>query len=282
MIRKIRHEDYEDVFSLISTLDHSDDFYCGYTSNDNDQLKKELTDTIQKQAAYVAVVDGKIKGVVSYFQFNEKVNRYDISGPYVINHSVDLAFDLYQQVTKTLKVGTYQFFFRKNSSFYPKLMDKIKAECKGYEYELMLEKYNFKRLGKVTFSVAAMKEDERELVKQMHDQMFPDVYLSANQLVESKDVYVFHHDDEAIGYALIRPMQNMFYLDVFAIKEQFRHQGFGKQFLSSIIDKSFYKNTHRKIKLVVEAANEQAVQMYIDFGFSIISINSVYHVKQVI
>lgn len=277
MIRKIQNKDYEDVFSLISTLDHTDDFYCAYTSNDKDQLKNELTKSIEKQTAFVAELDGKLKGIISYFQFNEDVKTYDISGPYIVNHSIDLAHDLFKHVKTELGEGVYHFFFKKESSFYPRLMTLIDAKFKGYEYELKLEKYNFNRLGKPTFAVAIMSSDEQEAVKKIHDETFPDVYLSSKQLVKAKDVYVFHKDEEVIGYALIRDLEYMFYLDVFAIKEDYRNQGYGKQFLSSIIEKSFYKNTHRELKLVVEGNNEEAVKLYLDFGFKVISVNSSYH-----
>ncbi|MDY0278329.1 MAG: GNAT family N-acetyltransferase [Acholeplasma sp.] len=130
-------------------------------------------------------------------------------------------------------------------------------------------------------SIDLVTNDEKRTIKDMHERIFPNVYLTSDNLLENdkdKYVYVLHDEEKPISYGLIKLMKGQAFLEIFAIDEPYRGRGLAKPFITSIIHEAFKHQDIKKIFLVVDDNNEIAYQLYQKIGFRIQNQNVSYHI----
>ena len=267
---------HEHIVEIIYELNATHEFYSGFMSKDISNITKEVLANINLKTI---VSDQGLQGVISFY-INEETKSIDVAGPYVKDHNNNLGIELVQYVINQYPNYQLNFFFDRQSTFYMSLMEKLDASYQGNETILSLQKNDFQMIHH-DLHIDLIKDDEKKCIEEMHNTIFPDVYLTSSELIKEEDnksLYVLHDNAKPIGYALIKLMKNQAFLEIFAIDKSHRGQGLGKQFISSIIKQTFDQKHINKVFLVVDDLNDIAYRLYEKMGFKIQAENISYHI----
>ncbi len=270
MIRLAKKEWIEPIVKIVGELNKTVMCYTPFCPSTDEALKEEIHCSIEHKRLFVYQTDDGFEGVIMYFK--TPAGDYDIIGPFVFDENVTIGKALLDYVIKTLDMPKINFFFKSNSVFYTKLMKHIHAEINEYEYHLQLKKECFKPLVS-DLTISKANEDDRHVVKDMHEAIFNDIYLTSEMLLEGEryqHVYLLKHNRKPIGYALLIPKSKTAHLEVFGIVKSFRGKGYGGKFLSCIIDEVFKTTSLTVVTLIVDVVNENALGLYKKLGFEVI------------
>jgi ribosomal protein S18 acetylase RimI-like enzyme len=268
--------DIQDITTLIHEMNQTHDSYSGFMSRDRLSIDNEIRANIESKTI---VIDQHHQGLISYY-INEETKSIDIAGPYVKNFDLTLGTDLVQYLIDHYPDYQLNFFFDRQSMFYTSIMERLNASYQGNETILSLQKPNFKMIYH-NLDIDLIKDYEKKHIQEMHDIIFPDVYLTSSELIKEEDnksLYVLHDEGKPIGYALIKLMKDQAFLEIFAIEKTHRGQGLAKPFISTVIKQAFKHQNIQKVYLVVDDINEIAYRLYEKIGFMIQNQNVSYHI----
>jgi ribosomal protein S18 acetylase RimI-like enzyme len=278
MIRKIKKQDYNQVFELIAIQNQKSEYNSSYMTTDHDLLRNDILHIVINEYGLVYIdKDKQIKGVVTMYQYNKNKLVYDIGGPYTYNDldiAKELIFELKKRVDENAK---FNFFFLKESIYYNTLMKELECEFNGFEILLELKKEDFKPVYKQDIVVRKHKNIDYQAVHQIHIEAFGEnMYIDTPSMFQSKQLYILEKENEVIGYCLLKTEKTRLYIEVIAIKKQYRNIGYGSSFISKMITLGFENSELETAELVVEAMNESAIKVYTNIGFQIKKTNSSY------
>lgn len=127
-------------------------------------------------------------------------------------------------------------------------------------------------------------------VQALHVNFRPDIYQPATNFLEEEElqnlidenlIYVSELDGSVVGVliimfrhidALTHVTRDVIFVDTMAVDEKYRGRGIGHEFFEFLKELKREKNLDA-IELQVNARNEKAYKMYLDYGFTNKSIN---------
>ena len=114
-----------------------------------------------------------------------------------------------------------------------------------------------------------LTEEDWEQFKPIDRKCFPDDYIPKKlylQYITKSGFIGFFRDEELIGYMFLQTANRYGLLNRIAVKKSLQGQGYGSIMMTFIID-YFKKRNVRKIELMVETKNKQAIALYKKYGF---------------
>ncbi|NLY21638.1 MAG: GNAT family N-acetyltransferase [Tissierellia bacterium] len=124
------------------------------------------------------------------------------------------------------------------------------------------------------------KEHYEDLIR-IHDQIFPEIYISGREIVEkigvNRDVFVLSEETELDAYCVLRYWENSdnITVEILGVDEEKRGKGYGRKLLSNVLDYIFSER-FKSANLIVDADNEKAISLYTSLGFKIQKIDLHY------
>ncbi|NLY46070.1 MAG: GNAT family N-acetyltransferase, partial [Tissierella sp.] len=148
------------------------------------------------------------------------------------------------------------------------------------EYRLIFKKNHIYN-DRLNFNIGELPIDYYGKLKELHDEIFPNVYISGADIIENIGkkhfVYSIIENKTLIAYSVLRLNGNMSgTAEIIAVREEFRGRGYGKAIISYLIDKAVNLFKVSNVDLMVDGDNEKAIKLYLDLGFVIEHENRCY------
>lgn len=172
------------------------------------------------------------------------------------------------------------FFFPKENARCRGFLEKIGAKRQGNEYELLLQKEKMPVVENTEDVQMLLPEDYEAFVK-LHDTIFPDCYITGKEILadvgQKHIVFVKKEEDRLLAYSVLRRNGGKrATAELIAVREGYRHQGYGRKVLSYLLSRAFGNDGMQSVDLIVEAENENALKLYRKMGFEVEYENCVY------
>lgn len=289
---KLRNDDYhisncsienmEEIIEFIYTLNNRVESSSNFCPRSKEYIKKEILNGITDNSIFICWEKNKVLGIINYY-LDEIRNNADCT-LLIDSQSCDynvVADILFKKVKNINNIDTkFTFFFPKENINCSKFLESINAKREVNEYGLIMNKDDVKSK-KTKFNVGELSIDYYEQFKNIHNQIFPDVYISGTDIISDTGnkyyVYSIVEDEDLIAYSVLRLNgEKSATAEVIAVREDFRGKGYGKAVINYLIDKAFNYFNISKIDLIVDADNEKAIKLYLDLGFSIEHENRCY------
>jgi ribosomal protein S18 acetylase RimI-like enzyme len=134
-----------------------------------------------------------------------------------------------------------------------------------------------------TSNVAGFNGDFISDLNALHEELFPNTYYSARQLVDltedpDKRLFVSVRGGELVGYVFIQARQAFKdgYIDFLGVGEAFRHQGIGSHLVNAALNWVQTFPFVEKATLTVRTDNVPALGMYAGLGFQVESVSQAF------
>lgn len=284
MINKPHHTIIDSLVTFVSDLNTQEAFHTPFCGQSTEAIEKELRSAIEEERILIYQKEDAVEGVLVYFMTPQ--GTCDMLGPWVKEGNVEIAKALVLDLRTRLNQPTLQFFFHRHSHYYLTLMEAIEAQKEAYEYHLRCDKADFNPVSSHLTLVRATKHDQQTLID-MHMSLFKDSYLSEDMMLAPNrfdHIMFLKEETNTLGFALLIPRGNEAYLEVFGIVKAHQHQGYGKQFLSLLLEDVFHRQSLKAVTLIVEVENTSALKLYLGMGFhvtqSLVSYTACEHISE--
>lgn len=266
----------DNLTHLLYLYQKNPQFETGYLSQKKELIRIDVLESIKNNQI---IIDQEN---IIFYAKNEQNQMIDMIGPFVKENEINKALMLVHQVIQKEGLYQYNFFVNYDSLYYKELMALVKAEFIGHEYVFILEQKDFHCFSN-HLNVGLIDEHEKPTIQSMHQEIFPNVYLTSDELIKEsnhQDLYVLRDENVIIGYALIKYLKDKASLEVFAIDQRYRNRGLSKPFLSQVIDDVYKNHQINQIQLVVEEVNDVARHLYQQLGFLQQKTYGYYQIKK--
>lgn len=173
------------------------------------------------------------------------------------------------------------FFFPKENEDCRAFLEGAGARRQENEYILRLKPENWNRPAVLPAGPLPAQEEDRDAFIALHDRVFPGVYISGRDIWEdlgrSRFIYKILDREGFAAYGVLRVGRGTrAAAEVIAVREDVRHQGYGRSVLHHLAEESFRRLGMEELELVVDADNENALKPYFDTGFRLWQENNCY------
>lgn len=289
MIRECTNSDLDQMVELAFQLNNQIDHYSAFCPISRKSIRMEFETAIDSKQHMIvgSFRDNKLTGLLNCYFDIEKKNA-DCSGPFIDSTTEDylsFAKQLFDFIKRHVDVEMkYTFFFSKENMECRNFLESINADRKVNEYELLLKKESFMPYPN-TVEINNLNETYYNQFIQLHDFIFPNIYVSGKDIVEdiNKNRFVFSiiDDNKLIAYSVLRLYKNakIATAEIIGVDEKYRRKGYGKAILNHLLEFSFQKNVIEEIELIVDGDNDTAISLYQSLGFIIKAENCCYIAK---
>jgi len=174
----------------------------------------------------------------------------------------------------------YTFFFSKENIECSTFLKSLSAFQKPNEYGLLIQKKNSCQ-AKKSKSVQILPTEYNQRFIELHDTIFPDVYISGKEII--LDIGKNHFVFSLIENDLIKAYSVLFLrgnpratAEIIAVHPDYHHQGYGRTILSHLIYSAFNDFGLEAVDLIVDSDNANALDLYLKMGFIIEFENHCY------
>lgn len=289
MIRECTNSDLDQIVELAFQLNNQIDHHSAFCPISRKSIRMEFETAIDSKQHMIvgSFRDNKLTGLLNCYFDIEKKNA-DCSGPFIDSTTEDylsFAKQLFDFIKRHVDVEMkYTFFFSKENMECRNFLESINADRKINEYELLLKKESFMPYPN-TVEINNLDETYYNQFIQLHDFIFPNIYVSGKDIVEdiNKNRFVFSiiDDNKLIAYSVLRLYKNakIATAEIIGVDEKYRRKGYGKAILNHLLEFSFQKNVIEEIELIVDGDNDTAISLYQSLGFIIKAENCCYIAK---
>ncbi|MCL2343542.1 MAG: GNAT family N-acetyltransferase [Firmicutes bacterium] len=183
------------------------------------------------------------------------------------------------------KAKQFNFYFDARNENAHRLAEVLNAERKDNEYIMVLSRADYvpQRTGRTVVSYTAQYGTE---LAGLHDKTFPDIYVSGAEILstvgETREAFCALDEDGAFaGYGVLalEGGGRALCAEIFAVKEEFRGQGFGWALLNAVCAAAFRDHRGDTVILVVDKLNAGARALYESCGFRLKTENEACRVR---
>lgn len=184
------------------------------------------------------------------------------------------AAKVFGAVRKKLAFGTkYTFYFPKQNEALFSFLEEIGAVRSVDEFGLLLRREDVRGLVP-SFAVTELSPCDYEEFAKLHDEVFPDVYVSGKGVLKTlgtrRRVFVLKESGVLTAYSVLEnKSEKRLCAEIVGVKDGFRHCGRGRTVLSRLIEEAFSDPGVRLVDLIVDCDNENALKLYFDLGFKV-------------
>jgi ribosomal protein S18 acetylase RimI-like enzyme len=271
----------EFAYHMNNEIEHSSTF-CAKSKG---AIREDLLEGISRNCVLACWNDDEIIGVFHCYidkaRSNADCNMLIDSRKSDYNAIAGLLFERFNKSNDAHM--KYTFFFPKENAECASFLDSIQADRQVNEYRLILKKKHLKSKA-LTMNVTELSTVYHQSFIELHDSIFPDVYVSGKDVIKdigkNRFVYSIIENGILIAYSVLRLNRGgSATAEIVAVKENFRGRGYGRAVLCYLIDTAFTSFQADKIDLIVEGDNERAIKLYLDLGFEVGTENRCYIVK---
>lgn len=276
-VRKDIDELSQFAYRINGMIEHSSTF-C---SKNLDSIYRDFDTNISSHSTVECRQGNQLIGVLDCYIDDEKSN---IDCSLLIEPGVcyeDIARRLFDLIRKQFSPSMkYTFFFPKENINCSDFLDKIGAHREVNEYGLLLKRGS-EKLFPNSFTVIDLPGEQHTQFVELHDNVFPGIYISGKNIVNDigKKHFVFTIIDngQIIAYSVLRlDGGKNATAELVAVREDFRHKGYGRAILSHLITQAHENYGIDCIQLIVDGDNENAIHLYLELGFVLESENCCY------
>lgn len=283
IVRKSELGDLEELtqfaYKINRIIEHSSTF-CSSTL---DAIRSDFETSISSGSSVQCMKGNQLIGLMDCYVDHEK-NNADCS--LLIEPELDygvIAGKLFGEIRKILGSSMQlTFFFPKKNIDCSYFLNSIGAHREVNEYSLLLKREDFSATPQ-PFSIIDMPHEYYAKFIEMHDSIFPGVYVSGKGIVvdigEKRYVYTIIEREHIIAYGVLKIQDGKrATAEIVAVREGYRHKGYGRAILSYIVNKAFTNYDKEYVDLIVDGDNDNAILLYLKLGFAIESENCCYTV----
>lgn len=268
----------EFAFRINNDIKHSSTF-CSSTKSG---IQKDIANGIKNNSVAVCIIEDCLVGVLNCYIDSEKNNAdcmllIDSTKCNYNDVAKDLFIKIKSQFDDKMK---YTFFFPKQNTECSSFLEAIQARQEVNEYCLIFTKdqnTSYKSSAKVT----ELTKDYYEQFIELHDKIFPGVYISGKEVINDigKNHFVFSIVENGClnAYGVFRIYgAKRATAEIIGVRDSFRGKGYGRAILGHLIYTAFSTFNTEIIDLIVDGDNKNAISLYLDMGFTIESENCCY------
>ncbi len=175
----------------------------------------------------------------------------------------------------------FVFYFPIQNQNLAAFLNSWSAKKEENEYGLILIRGAEKNLAECDGEISDLQPSDSEEFAVLHDTIFPDIYVSGNDIIQNKDsnrrVFVIRTDGVLSAYGVLSKKSGARWnIEVIAVRDDCRRKGLGRRMLSHMITHAFETPGVEKLDLIVDCGNESAKKLYFDVGFTVEFENCCY------
>lgn len=272
-ISVMNKEEIDVVAQFISEINKVEDSHIGYCGVDPLEIANSLREDIAYENSFLTVYqEGKLIGILG-FDADFDNQRAEIWGPFVKEGNWDLVSNLWSRMLELLPeqiISLCMFPNRANHKVL-ELAESLSFNRHSDQTILNFNRSRILELEKV--KLPELEEDFYSEMGQLHDQYFPNTYLSGEQIIsrlnEERKVFIVVNEGRLSGYiyAEVVPEFGEGSIEFFAVQESDRGKGIGGQLLTAALKWFFTFDGIKSITLCVSSDNQYAIRLYKKVGF---------------
>lgn len=287
MIKKCSVNDIKQIVDMVYRKNNEPEHNSAFCYRQYDAIQRDFMNCLTSDNNVVVgyYKDDALIGVISFYVDEEK-RTADCGGPFVegdfckiAKETLDYAKTLYK------KQLCFNFFFDKRNIECMSLMNLICAENKGNESVLALNRNDYIKQEFAAPVEKLLPEYTAQLIE-LHDSIFPGVYVSGKDIIQfigiNREVFCIIDNGCLIGYSVLKtpPYGGITATaEMIAVDEKYRGKGYGRTLLNAVVKEAFSHSGIDIVDLVVENANQNAIELYSSFGFKLQVENCSYQLK---
>ncbi|TSB45495.1 GNAT family N-acetyltransferase [Alkalicoccobacillus porphyridii] len=263
----------EDIASFIHELNVNADHHIGYVGTDleeiTDTLKHDFSDFSLNQSVIGAYEGEELVALIA-FDVDEVEATVEVWGPFLKNpDNEEAALKLWHTWWKNTPCSILRYYLFPNVHNYAviEFANAIGARPNGEHYVLSIERSSHQPLTKL-HTIVPFHEKDTDAIAALHNEHFPDTYLSVEDMVSSLDsnnkLFLYKENDVVKGYVYVEADPKFEESDIhyIAVKPEYRGQGIGTLLLHEATTFLFSFSAIQNISLCVSADSEDALFMY--------------------
>lgn len=281
IVKKSELKDLEDLSQFAYRINSVNEHSSTFCPSKIDAIRNEFEESISVGCLFECRKGSKLVGLFNSYVDHEKSNAdcsllIDTDACYQ-----DTAQKLFNEVKNQFGPSMkYTFFFPKQNTACSTFLSNNGAHREVNEYCLLLKRDKFSYPSHSLTIIDLPKDSYQQLID-LHDNIFPGMYVSGidiiNTLGSKRLVYTLINDGQIIAYSVLKLSgTKRATAEVVAVKEGFRHKGYGRAILAYLANKAFETYEMEYVDLIVDADNENAISLYLDLGFDIESEHCCY------
>lgn len=272
--------DFQTLYTFIQTNTLAHGHYTHFLPKEDVRLKKVLQEALSSDANQ-GYFDGEPLSALAFIAPLEGGQRVDVIGPFFSLDNLPSATRIIQSILHDYPNATLHFFFPKDNTPMQSLMNAMNAKRHDDEFILHLSKTT--DLPVSNERLVPLPKHHEEAVWNLHTHVFGQTYLTKENFFNDtqRTAYGYYHNGTLIGYGLLnRVSLTTTSIEVLAIDANYRGQNHGRKLLEELISMAFQERPIKRIELVVESLNNNALSLYKSVGFTILSHSLNYTLKK--
>lgn len=280
MIKIQRPSILNDVAAFIARLNSYQEHHIGYCGKKLDDiyntLEENFGDVPARDAFFIATEGNKIVGACGFDADIER-GRAEVWGPFIDHvNSMEIAKMLWETMIVEIPdpIQTIYLFPERRNETVIKLANTLSFDFVSKETILTCTNQSFRGIG--NDNVITLSSEHYSFLVELHDQIFPDTYLSGEEMVkeiseQSIAFGVVDKDSNLLGYlyAEAEPEFGEGSIEFFGVNPASRNKGVGSSLLAKGVEWLFTFPSIEKVSLCVESDNTSAIRLYRSIGFEI-------------
>lgn len=225
--------------------------------------------------------DGTLKGYIQVVD-EDGYTPGDVLGPFVPDGDTDCARGLLERAMAACPhIDVFKFNFVPGCFLYDLFRPRACKEEINFVLKLPSRAPRMDLPPRKDCLVQPHQECYGPAVTSLFDQVFPDAYLTASDIVQNHEgsgvLLNLVQGKTFLGFCYCRPQDG--YLDILAIEPAWQGKGFGRYLLSRAIDLIQQDNPVTDIRLNVDLASRAALSLYTSLGFEIVEEYVSFHLR---
>ncbi|MBL8064067.1 MAG: GNAT family N-acetyltransferase [Anaerolineales bacterium] len=269
-------EHIEELISFVTRMNHHAEHHIGYFGVGETDVRSSLAETVIPPAEgfRLAYENGNLIGVFGV-DADPEINRAWLLGP-IIEHAEwqRIADDLFAAVLPLIPagIGEQELFCDVNN-----LNLKEFAKRHGFPPRSETAIFSMERNAYIEHPISAHIIDFHEThfaqFEGLHNELFPNTYYTARQIVEKLDdhhrLFIALDGGHLLGYHFCKLEPDSGYVDFIGTSASARGRGVGSSLLASGLNWMLGAPSTKRITLTVNADNASARRLYEKFGFTL-------------
>lgn len=286
MIYKIcQLNDLEKITELVYAKNNTEEHHIPYCCKNTENIYKDFENMINGERNLVVAAwdEDKLCGVLGIYCIDE-INRVDNIGPFIDCNNeniqgnaktcfINTAKDLVTLARNEFPTHDFSFDINAKNVNCLELMDTLGSNLNDTELHLSLKRDNFVDVYEESLAISYKTEYEEQL-RNLHDEISGDYYLTSNQLLETigneREAYLIIENNRVVSYGVLQFSANTdkeVFIEILGVDKDYRGKGYGRMIQSHLISKAFERKSVEEVNLVVDDINSVALNLYESFGF---------------
>lgn len=287
IIKKCNLKDLDAITDMAYRLNNIPESSSAFCFKGYDAIRDDFRQMLKSRDSFVigCLDEEGLRGFCGFFIDRIK-NTVDWAGPFVERGGfVSSALEIFNAARKKLSENTvHNFFFSETNKRYLEFMKEINAVYQCGEYGLELKRSHYKK-SMCDASTAEMSLNNGDRLKIMKDVKFTDCLIPAGKASgpakKVRKVFCTEQNGELAGYGSywLWSMPDRATIESINVETGYRNLGYEEALLERIIENIYEDKKIEHIGMAIEMKDQRLVEICIQAGFKIVSVNCSYILK---